>query len=103
MSAATELRSLMEKAEVKEELGRRGITWKVHTKESPLVWELLGKTCGADEDSLGRRHASLQALETIVMEIEAILNDHPLTFVSPETSLYTGSLVIWTEDYLSAS
>ena len=33
---------------------------------------------------LGRRHVYLQTLETIVVEIEAILNDRPLTFVSSE-------------------
>ena len=35
---------------------------------------------------LGRRHVSLQTLETIVVEIEAVVNDHPLTFVSSEAN-----------------
>ena len=33
---------------------------------------------------LGQRHVSLMTLETIVVEIEAILNDPPLTYVSSE-------------------
>ena len=33
---------------------------------------------------LGRRHVSLQTLEAIVVEIEAVVNDCPLTFVSSE-------------------
>ena len=44
----------------------------------------MGLTKTAFKKVLGRRHVSLQALETIVVEIEAILNDRPLTFVSSE-------------------
>ena len=66
---------------MKEELGRR----EVHTLASPLVGKLLGKTCEADKDCykkvLGRCHVSLQALETVVVEIDAIL---PLSFVLSE-------------------
>ena len=35
MSAAEELHSLMEKTEVKEELGRRGVTWQFIPKRAP--------------------------------------------------------------------
>jgi len=76
MSAAAELCSLMEKTEVKEELGRRGVTWRfiplvwerlgltgkkrcnldIHTQASPLVWErLVGLTKTAINKVLGRR------------------------------------------------
>ena len=33
---------------------------------------------------MGRRHVSLSILETVIVEIEAVLNDRPLTFVSSE-------------------
>ena len=33
---------------------------------------------------LGRRHVPLQTLETVLLEIEAVTNDRPLTFVSSE-------------------
>ena len=88
MSAAEELRSLMEKTEVKEELGRRGVTWQFIPKRAPWYggfWKrLVGLTKTTIKKVLGRRHVSLRTLETIVVEIEAILNDRPLTFVSSE-------------------
>ena len=33
---------------------------------------------------LGRAHVSLTSLQTLVVEVEAVLNDHPLTYVSPD-------------------
>jgi len=84
LSAATELRSLMEVPEVKEELSRQGVTWKFIPKRAPLYggfWEWL---VGLAKKVLGRRHIPLTVLETIVVEIEAVINDRPLTFVSSE-------------------
>ena len=88
LSAAEDLRSLMELPEVKEELGRRGVTWRFIPKRAPWYggfWErLVGLTKSAIKKVLGRRHISLTVLETIIVEIEAVINDHPLTFVSSE-------------------
>ena len=44
----------------------------------------MGLTKTAIKKVLGRRHVSLPTLETIVVEIEAVLNDRPLTLVSSE-------------------
>ena len=61
---------------------------EIHTQESPLVWgfweRLTGITKTAIKKVLGRCHISLSMLETIIVEIEATLNDCPLTFVSSE-------------------
>ena len=89
LSAAEDLRSLMELPEVKEELGRRGVTcWRFIPKRAPWYggfWEcLVGLTKSAIKKVLGRRHISLTVLETIIVEIEAVINDRPLTFVSSE-------------------
>ena len=88
LSAAEELRSLMELPEVKEELSRRGVTWKFIPKRAPWyggLWErLVGLTKSAIKKVLCRCHISLTVLETIIVEIEAVLNDRPLTFVSSE-------------------
>ena len=90
MSAAEELRQLMNSTEVREQLGRRGVTWQFIPKRAPWFggfWErLVGLTKTAIKKVLGRRHVSLPTLETIVVEIEAILNDRPLTYVSSELS-----------------
>ena len=44
----------------------------------------MGLTKSALKKVLGRRHISLTILETVIVEIEAALNDRPLTFVSSE-------------------
>ena len=88
LSAAEELRSLMESPTVKEELGRRSVSWRFIPKRAPWFggfWErLIGLSKTAIKKVLGRRHVSLLILETIIVEIEATLNDRPLMFVSSE-------------------
>ena len=88
LSAAEELRTLMQLPEVKQELGKKGVTWRFIPKRAPWYggfWErLIGITKTAIKKVLGRRHISLSMLETIIVEIEATLNDRPLTFVSSE-------------------
>ena len=88
LSAAEELHILMQLPEVKKELGKKGVTWRFIPKRAPWYggfWErLIGLTKTAIKKVLGRRHISLSMLETIIVEIEAILNDRPLTFVSSE-------------------
>ena len=87
LSAASELRSLMESPTVKEELGR-SVSWRFIPKRAPWFggfWErLIGLSKSAIKKVLGRRHVSLLTLETITVEVEATLNDRPLTFVSSE-------------------
>ena len=60
----------------------------IHTKKAPWhggCWEsLIVITKTAIKKVLGRRHVSLSTLETIIIEIEVILNDRPLTFVLSE-------------------
>ena len=88
LSATSELRSLMESPTVKEELGRRSVSWRFIPKRAPWFggfWErLIGLSKSAIKKVLGRRHVSLLTLETITVEVEATLNDRPLTFVSSE-------------------
>lgn len=77
----------MELTEVKEQLGRRGLSWKFIPKRAPWYgsfWERLAGLTKAIKKVLGQRHISLPTLETIIVEIEAILNDCPLTYVSSE-------------------
>ena len=88
LSAADELHSLMLSPEVKRELGKGGVTWKFISKRAPWwggFWErMVGHTKSALKKVPGRRHVSLLTLETVIVEIEAVLNDRPLTFVSSE-------------------
>jgi len=88
LSAAEELRSLLQLPEIKEELAKKGVSWRFIPKRTPCFggfWEhLIGLPKTAIKKVLGRRHVSLLTLETIVVKIEAILNDRPLTFVLSE-------------------
>ena len=73
LSAAEELKSMMKLPEIKEQLSRRGVTWKFIPKRAPWYggfWErLVGVSKTAIKKTLGRRHVSLQTLEAIVVEI----------------------------------
>ena len=44
----------------------------------------MGLTKSAIKKVLGRAHISLQMLQTIVVEVEALLNDRPLTYISQD-------------------
>ena len=86
LSAAEEIKSLLASKELKEALGKRGVSWKFIPKYSPWYggfWErLVGLTKLSLKKVLGRAHISLLLLQTLVVEIEATLNDRPLTHVS---------------------
>ena len=88
LSSAEDLRSLIELPEVQEELSKRSLVWKFIPKRAPWYggfWEcLLGLTKSAFKKNLGRRHISLTLLETTIVEIEAVINDRPLTFILSE-------------------
>ena len=45
---------------------------------------LIGLTKSLLKKVLGRTHVNLSSLQTIVVEIEAVLNDRPLTYVSSD-------------------
>lgn len=61
---------------------------EVHPQKGPLIggfWErLIGLTKSCIKKVLGRTHINLVTLQSIVVEIEAILNDRPLTHVSSD-------------------
>ena len=61
---------------------------EVHPEACPLVWGFWERLVGLNKASLkkvfGRFYVSLLDLQTIIIEIKAILNDCPLTYVSPD-------------------
>jgi hypothetical protein len=69
-------------------LSKRGIQWKFIPKRAPWYggfWErLIGLTKNSLKKVLGRANGTLEELQTISSETEAILNDRPLTHVSSE-------------------
>ena len=81
-SAADDLTQLFSE-ETSTLLGREGVTWKFIPKKAPWFsgyWEkLIGLTKMAIKKTLRRTRINLVTLETIVVEIETILNDISLT------------------------
>ena len=90
LAAAEDLQRLFESETLKGALERQNVTWHFIPKHAPWYagfWErMIGLTKQAVKKTLGRAFVSLRQLETIVVEIEAMLNDRPLAYVSPDLS-----------------
>ena len=88
MSAADDLKVLFESNAVQESLGNLGIEWKFIPCRAPWYgghWEcLVGLTKSALKKTLGCAFVTLSSLQTLIVEIEAHLNNWPLTYVSSE-------------------
>ena len=73
---------------MKESLSKQGVDWQFIPKKAPWyggLWErLIGLTKTTLKKVLGRASVSLITLQTLVVEIETILNDRPLTHVSSD-------------------
>ena len=87
-SAAEELRKLFISRELVEALIARGVRWNFIPKRAPWYggfWErLIGMTKTVARKVLGRSFITLESLQTLVVEIEAVLNDRPLTYQSAD-------------------
>ena len=88
LAAAEELKYLFSSTDLSESLSRKGTEWKFIPKRAPWFggfWErLIGLTKSTLKKILGRTHATLESLQTIVVEVEGLLNDRPLTYVSSD-------------------
>ena len=88
LAAAEELKMLLTSTELAEALAHKGVEWKFIPKRAPWFggfWEpLIGLTKSTLKKTLGRTHATLESLQTIIVEVEALLNDHPLTYASSD-------------------
>lgn len=88
LSAAEELQTLFNSQDLKQSLSRRGVSWRFIPKQAPWYggfWErLIGLTKMSIKKVLGRAHISLLMLQTIIVEIEALLNDRPITYASSD-------------------
>ena len=90
LAVAEELKSLLSSEELAESLSRRGVDWRFIPKRAPWFggfWErLVGLTKSVLKKILGRSHVTLDSLQTIVVEVEAVLNNRPLTHVSVDVN-----------------
>ena len=90
LSAANELKQLFQSPSLKQEFANRGVEWEFIPKRAPWYggfWErLIGMTKTVIKKVLGRARINLIALQTLVTEVEAVLNDRPLTYVTSEVT-----------------
>ena len=90
LAAAEELQGMFNSDTLKEALESQKVTWQFIPKRAPWYgefWEqLVGLTKQTLKKTLGRTFITLKQLETVVTEIEAILNDRPLTYISSDVT-----------------
>lgn len=89
MSASKELDKLFQSPTLKAALVKKGTTWRFIPKRAPWYggfWEwMIGMVKMSLKKTLGRAFITLTALQTIIVEVEATLNDRPLTYLSSTT------------------
>jgi len=88
LAAAEDLKRLFESEALKEALECHNVIWHFIPKRAPWYggfWErMVGLTKQAIKKALGRAFVTMTQLKTIVVEIETMLNNRPLTYVSPD-------------------
>jgi len=88
LAAAEDLKILFESEALKEALECHSVTWHFIPKRVPWYgsfWErMVGLTKQAIKKTLGRAFVTLTQLEIVGVEIETMLNNRPLTCVSPD-------------------
>lgn len=86
LAAAKHIRRLFESSTVQNQLSKSGTEWQFIPKRAPWYggwWErLIGLTKVTIKKVLGRAHVTYQTLQTVVTEVEAAMNDRPLTYVT---------------------
>ena len=90
LSAADELKALFSSPSLTGALSKSGTEWRFIPKHAPWFggfWErLIGLMELILKKVLGRAFTTLNSLQIIIVEIEAILNDHPLTYVPTDSN-----------------
>lgn len=89
-SAASELEKLINSDRTSESLSMLETWWKFIPKRAPWhggFWErLIDLTKAAVKKALGKAFVIPTILQTLIVEIEAVLNDRPLTYVLSDLS-----------------
>ncbi|XP_064620787.1 uncharacterized protein LOC135483687 [Lineus longissimus] len=91
LAAANELTELFKSRSVKRYLADRRVQWINIPKRAPWwggFWErLIGLTKTSLKKVLGRAFVSVDELNTLLIEVEAGLNDRPLTYISEDVDV----------------
>ena len=88
VASAKEIQRLTSSPTLQETLNTHGTTWKFIPKRAPwyggFYERLIGLTKNCIRKVLGRSFVSVDVLNTVITEVECILNDRPLTYVSSD-------------------
>ena len=85
LAAANELNILFRSLSLSNALSKKGVTWPKCALWFGGFWEhLFGMTKLSLKKVLGRTFATLSILQTVIVEIEGILNDRLLTCISSD-------------------
>ena len=88
--AASTLKQLTSDPTITDSLTRLGVEWKFIPARAPWFggfWErLIGLTKTTLRKTLGRAFVSFDVLHTLLTEVEAVLNDRPLTYQTNDIS-----------------
>jgi hypothetical protein len=90
MAAVNHIKRQFESDSLQSTLSHKGTQWQFFPKRLPWYggwWEILiGLTKTTLKKILGRTYISFETLQTVVSEVDAVMNDRPLTYVSSESS-----------------
>ena len=90
VAAARDLEQLFSSPKLEGALSSKGVKWQFIPKRAPWYggfWErIIGLTKTTIKKVLGRSFITLEALQMLVVEIEAVLNDRPLTYLSADVN-----------------
>ena len=88
MSAADDLKALFESRAVKETLDNHGVEWRFIPRRAPWYsgyWErLIDLKKNVLKKTLDQTFVTLSSLQTLIVEIEAHLNNRPLTYIGTD-------------------
>lgn len=88
LAAVEELERMFNSEALKEALASQNVTWDFIPKRAPWYggfWEhIIGLTIQTVKKTLDRTFITLKQPEIVVTEVEAMLNDRPLTYVSSD-------------------
>ncbi|XP_063435740.1 uncharacterized protein LOC134716663 [Mytilus trossulus] len=84
VSASEDIKQLCNSKKLKETLSAQGIDWFFIPKRAPWFGGWWERLIGMTKTNLKKVLGNLETLQTIVTEIESVLNDRPLTYVSSD-------------------
>ena len=88
--ASNRIHELTNSEELHEQLNSKGTTWKFIAKRAPwfggFYERLIGLTKQCLRKVLGNTCVDLETLRTVLSEVEATVNDRPLTYVSTDSA-----------------